>query len=217
MKPIRIVIAEDHNIVRAGLRALLVGIKDIEVTGEAHDGREALELVKTQRPDVLITDISMPGMNGLDLITHVSREHPEVKIIILSMHANEEYVWQALRTGALGYLLKDAGTAELEQAIRTVARGQTHLSSAISKQVIADYVRRAAPDATPLDQITPRQREILQLVAEGSSTKEIAHTLKVSVKTVETHRAQLMERLNIHDVPGLVRYAIRIGLVESGK
>ena len=217
MKPLRVLLVEDHTIVRAGLRALLAGAPDIEVVAEAANGREALDLVAKHLPDVLVTDIGMPGMNGLDLIDHLKREHSEIKILILSMHANEEYIWQALRAGALGYLLKDSVTEDLYQAIRAVARGETYLSSAISKQVIADYVHRAAPDASPLDQITPRQREILKLVSEGNSTKEIAHLLKVSAKTVETHRSQLMERLDIHDVPGLVRYAIRSGLVECGK
>jgi DNA-binding NarL/FixJ family response regulator len=215
MKPIRVILADDHTIVRSGLRALLASAKDIEVVAEAGNGRDALELVEKHRPDVVVTDITMPGMTGLDLVARLKKDLPDTRMIILSMHSNEEYVWQALRAGALGYLLKDAGTTELEQAIRTVARGETYLSSVISKQVIADYVLRAAPESGPLDQLTPRQREILKLVAEGNSTKEIAHLLKVSVKTVETHRAQLMERLNIHDVPGLVRFAIHIGLVQS--
>jgi DNA-binding NarL/FixJ family response regulator len=217
MKTIRVILAEDHNIVRAGLRALLAWASGIEVIGEASDGLQALELVEKHHPDVLVTDISMPGMTGLDVAEHLKRSHSDIQVIILSMHSNEEYVWQALRAGALGYLLKDAGTGELELAIRSVARGETYLSAAISKQVVADYVRRVAPEAGPIDQITPRQREILKLLAEGHSTKDIASILKVSVKTVETHRAQLMERLDIHDVPGLVRYSIRIGLVESGK
>lgn len=217
MSPLRVLLVEDHTIVREGLHALLTIAKDIQVVAEAADGRQAIEIVEKHQPDVLVTDISMPGMNGLDLVEHLKRTHPGVKVVILSMHANEEYVWQALRAGALGYLLKDSAKNDLEQAIRAVARGETFLSAAISKQVIADYVRRAAPDSNPLDQLTPRQREILKLIAEGNSTKEIGHLLKVSTKTVETHRAQLMDRLDIHDVPGLVRYAIRLGLVESGK
>ena len=216
MNPVRVLLADDHTLLRAGVRALLEEIEDIEVVAEAKDGREALQLVETHRPDVVLSDITMPVMNGLELTTRLTRDTPNVRVIVLSMHASEEYVWQALRAGASGYLLKDAGVSELEFAIKAVARGETYLTPAVSKHVIGEYVRRTVGESGPLDLLTPRQREILQLVAEGRTTKEIARVLKVSVKTVETHRAQLMDRLDIHDVTGLVRFAIRVGLVQPG-
>ncbi len=217
MKPIRVVVAEDHALVRAGICSLLEKLPGVEVVGEATDGREALELLKTQSPHVALLDISMPGMNGLEAAARAARRFPATRVILLSMHANEEYVHQALKAGAAGYLLKDAGAAELELAVRAVARGDTYLSPAISKQVVSDYVRRTGAETTSLQALTPRQREILQLIAEGHTTKEIARKLDLGVKTIETHRAALMRRLDIHDVAGLVRYAIRSGLVNSGK
>jgi len=221
MKPTRVLLAEDHTLVRAGIRALLQNLTGIQVVAEASDGREALRLIKTYQPDVVLMDIAMAGLNGLEATARVTKEFPTVRVIILSMHSTEEYVAQALRAGAAGYLLKDAAAAELELAVTAVARGETYLSPAVSKHVIADYLRRAgggetsggegAPSTSAL--LTPRQREILQLIAEGRSTKEIAAILHLSVKTVETHRTQLMARLDVHDIAGLVRYAIRIGLV----
>lgn len=212
MTRLRILLADDHTLVRAGIRALLTQMPDIEVVGEAGDGREALALVKAYGPDVLLMDIAMTGMSGLEVAAQVKKECPGVKVIILSMHANEEYVIQALRVGAVGYLLKDAAAVELELALNAAVAGETYLSAAISRQVIENYVMRVGGIAPP-DPLTPRQREILQLVAEGRSTKEIAFALEISVKTVETHRAQIMERLDIHDVPGLVKYAMRTGLI----
>ena len=212
MTPLRILLADDHTLVRAGIRALLAQMPDIEVVGEAGDGREALALVKALRPDVLLMDIAMTGMSGLEAAAQVKKECPGVKVIILSMHANEEYVMQALLVGAVGYLLKDAASVELELALKAAVAGQTYLSPAISRQVIENYVTRVG-GIVPPDPLTARQREILQLVAEGRSTKEIAFALEISVKTVETHRAQIMERLDIHDVPGLVKYAMRTGLI----
>jgi DNA-binding NarL/FixJ family response regulator len=214
---IRVLLADDHALVRAGLRALASGLTGVQVIGEASDGRQALALVKEHRPDVVIMDFSMPGLNGLEAATRVAKEFPEVRVLMLSAHSNEEYVCQALRAGAAGYLLKDSGTAELELAIRAVAGGQTFLSPAVSKHVINDYVRRVGGEAGSLEILTPRQREILQMIAEGQTTKEIARTLHLSIKTVETHRSQLMERLNIHDVAGLVRYAVRVGIVQPEK
>jgi DNA-binding NarL/FixJ family response regulator len=213
MNRVRILLADDHTLMRAGIRSLLEKIPGVEVVGEAADGREALGLVKTRLPNVVLMDIAMSGLNGLDATARVVKEFPQVRVIILSMHANEEYVLQTLRTGASGYLLKDAATAELELAIQAVVRGDTYLSPAISKRVIDDYLGRVNGEKSPLDQLTSRQREILQLIAEGKSTKEIAFLLNVSIKTVETHRLQLMDRLGIHDIPGLVRHAMRIGLV----
>jgi DNA-binding NarL/FixJ family response regulator len=214
MKTMRVVIADDHSLFRAGLRALLSGFEGVEVVGEARDGREALALLKELNPDVLMTDIAMPGLNGLEAAGRVAQDFPDIRVLILSMHATEEYVLQALRAGAAGYLLKEADPSELELALRAVARGETYLTPSVSKHVISDYLKRLGDQGTPADLLTPRQREILQLIAEGHSTKEIAATLHLGVKTVETHRAQLMERLDIRDVAGLVRYAIRIGLVS---
>jgi DNA-binding NarL/FixJ family response regulator len=213
MNRVRILLADDHTLMRAGIRSLLEKIPGVEVVGEAADGREALGLIKTRLPNVVLMDIAMSGLNGLDATARVVKEFPQVRVIILSMHANEEYVLQTLRTGASGYLLKDAATAELELAIQAVVRGDTYLSPAISKRVIDDYLGRVNGEKTPLDQLTPRQREILQLIAEGKSTKEIAFLLNVSIKTIETHRLQLMDRLGIYDIAGLVRHAMRIGLV----
>ena len=215
MKAIRILLADDHTLVRAGIRSLAEKIPGVQVIGEASNGREALALIESQRPDIVVMDITMAGLNGLEAAARVNKEFPEVKIIILSMHANQEYVLQALRAGAAGYLLKDAATTELDIALQAVARGETYLSPAISKRVIENFLRRGGDSSDPLAQLTPRQREILQLIAEGKSTKEIAFTLKLSVKTVETHRAQLMERLEIRDVAGLVRYAMRTGLISG--
>jgi DNA-binding NarL/FixJ family response regulator len=213
-RPIRVLLVDDHALVRAGISALLKSLAGIEVVAEAADGREALALVKAQRPDLVLMDISMAGLNGLEAAARIVKEYPEVRVLMLSAHAKEEYVRRALCAGAAGYLLKEGGVFELELAVRAVARGETYLSPAISKQVITDYVRHAGAEANPLDLLTPRQREILQLIAEGQSTKEIARLLHLSVKTVETHRTQLMERLDIHDVAGLVRCAIRAGLLH---
>lgn len=215
MTPIRVLLADDHTLLRAGLRALLDELEGIEVVGEASDGREALALLQTVQPDILLTDIAMPGLNGLELAARAGEAHPETKVVILSMHSSEEYVCQALRAGAVGYLLKDSGTTELELALRSVARGESYLSPAVSKHIIADYIKRTGSESGSTDLLTPRQREVLKLIAQGQSTKAIARTLGISVKTVETHRAQLMERLEIRDVAGLVRYAIRVGLVSS--
>ena len=209
------VLVDDHALVRAGLRALLQKLPGVEVVAEAVDGREALVAIKAFKPDVVLMDISMPGLNGLEAAAVATRDYPESRVLILSAHSSEEYVGQALRAGASGYLLKDAATVELELAIMAVARGETYLSPAVSKHVISNYVRRVGGEAGSLELLTPRQRETLQLVAEGKSTKEIARILHVSVKTIETHRAQLMDRLDIHDVAGLVRFALRVGLVKN--
>ena len=214
MKPIRVLLAEEHVIVRAGFCALLRRIEGVEVVAEANDGREALQLVETHRPDVVLMDISMPVMNGLEATERLRRRFPDVRVIILSMHSSEEYVLRALRAGAAGYLLKDADTAELEIALRAVAAGEMYLSPPVSRQVISDYIRRIGDMPTPLERLTPRQREVLQLIAEGRTMKEIAHILGISVKTVEAHRQQLMEKLDIHDQAGLIRYALRVGLVD---
>jgi DNA-binding NarL/FixJ family response regulator len=216
MTALRILLADNHTLVRAGIRALLEQIPDVTVVAEAGDGREALKLVEQHRPNLVLMDITMPVMNGLEATGGIVKAHPQPRVVMLSVHNDEEYVLQSLRAGAVGYLLKDAGRAELEIAVAAVARNETYLSPAVSRHVVGDYVRRIGGGAEGrLEALTPRQREILQLIAEGKSTKEIASILDVSVKTVETHRAQLMERLDIHDVAGLVRYAIRNGIVTA--
>ena len=217
MNAIRVVLVEDHALVRAGIRALLQDLSGIEVVAEAGNGQDALRLIELHQPDVVLTDIAMPGLNGLEVAARVAKQFPGVRVIILSMHADEEYVWQALHSGAAGYLLKDAGTAELELAVKAVARGESYLSPAVSKQVVADYVRRSNGEPNELERLTPRQREVLRFIAEGATTQQIARQLNLSTKTVETHRAQLMERLGIHDVAGLVRFAIRMGLVTPNE
>jgi DNA-binding NarL/FixJ family response regulator len=208
----RILIADDHTLVRAGLTSLIARLPEMEVVAEAADGRQALRLVRDLQPDIVLMDIAMPGLNGLESAERIHGIHPKIKIIILSMHASEEYVAHALKAGASGYLLKDAATAELEMALKSVSMGQFYLSPAISRQVVDNFLRGGP---TGLDLLTPRQREILQLIAEGKGTRDIAETLHLSVKTVETHRAQLMERLDIHDIAGLIRYALRKGLITA--
>jgi DNA-binding NarL/FixJ family response regulator len=215
MSPLRILLAEDHTLVRAGIRALLEGLDGVEVVAEASDGREDLRLAQAHHPDVLLMDITMKGLNGLEATARLAKERSTTRVIILSMHGDQVYVRQALQAGATGYLLKGADVAELELALRAVMRGDTYLSPSVSKDFVGNLLNGKAPSANPLDGLTPRQREILQLVAEGRTTKEIAARLDLSIKTVETHRAQLMERLDIHDVAGLVKFAIRVGLTQA--
>jgi DNA-binding NarL/FixJ family response regulator len=209
---IRVLLADDHALVRAGMRSLLVTMTAVQVVGEASSGEEALALAARERPDVVLMDIAMKGMSGLEAAARMREQQPEVRVVILSMHAGEEYVLKALRAGAVGYLLKDAATGELELALRSVMRGESWFSPAVSRQVVEGYVQRVGGEPAS-DVLTARQREVLKLVAGGKSTKEIAFDLSLSVKTVETHRAQIMERLGIRDVAGLVRYALRTGLV----
>ena len=216
MASLRVLLVDDHALVRAGMKSLLRDIEGVEVVGEAADGAEALALAERERPDAVLLDIAMKGMNGLDTAQRLRELHPGIKVLILSMHSSEEYVLQALRAGAVAYLIKDSATAELELALRSVMRGETYLSPAISRQVVEGYVQRMGAGAAD-DPLTPRQREVLKRIAEGRSTKEIAFELGLSVKTVETHRAQVMERLGIREVAGLVRYAMRTGLVPPEK
>jgi DNA-binding NarL/FixJ family response regulator len=213
VKPIRVLLADDHTLVLAGIRGLLTRLADVEVVGEAADGREALRLAEALRPDIVLLDIAMPGMNGLEVAQRLADADPAIRVVILSMHASEEYVLRALRAGAAGYLLKDSAVAELELAIRAVARGETYLSPPVSKRVVDEYVMRTGGTPDPLAALTPRQREILQLVAEGHTSKDIAQRLGLSYRTVETHRNQLMKRLGVTDLTGLVRFAVRSGLV----
>jgi len=212
----KVLLADDHPIVRAGIRAELERLSGVEIVGEASDGREALDLVATRHPDVVFLDISMHGLNGLDALFRITKEHPHVRVIMLSMHKNEEYFWQALKYGAAGYLLKKAATAELATALRRVVNGEIYLTQEISNRLVKKLpLHQIAHRKTPLERLTERQREILQLIAEGQTTKAIALILKVSPKTVEYHRAKLMERLNIFDIPGLVRFALQSGLIAQ--
>ncbi len=211
----RILLADDHALVRQGFRALLAGIPDFEVVGEAANGREALRLIRAVAPEVVLMDIAMPELNGLDATANALREHPQLKVIIVSMHATEAYVLEALRAGAAGYLLKDAETDELERAIRAVVHGERYLTPSVSHHVIDRFMRAERGErASEAEILTPRQREVLQLIAEGRSTRQIAERLNLSIKTIETHRAQLMQRLEIFDVAGLTRYALRSGLID---
>lgn len=214
-KNFRLLLADDHALVRAGIRELIQKIPSVEVIGEASNGRQTLELVQTHNPDLVLLDIGMKELNGLEVAERITRDHPGVKALILSMHANEEYVLRALRAGASGYMLKDSAITELKLAIEAVLAGKTYLSPTISRSAIDSYLHRTGSGKkAAIEQLTPRQREVLQLIAEGNSTKEIAASLNLSAKTVETHRAQLMERLDIYDVASLVRFAMRAGLIQ---
>jgi DNA-binding NarL/FixJ family response regulator len=215
MEPTRVILVDDHTLVRAGIRSLMDGMEGFNVVAEASDGREALAAIVLHKPDIVLMDIAMKNLNGLETTVQIKRDFPDTRVIILSMHATGDYVQQAIRAGASGYLLKDAATAELGIAVQAVMRGEVYLSPAVSKQVVESYMLRPGGEKSSVEQLTPRQREVLKMIAEGHSTKEIAYRMGVSVKTVETHRTQLMERLDIRDVAGLVRYAIRVGLITA--
>ena len=217
MSRIRVLLADDHTLVRSGIRMVLQTFDGVQVVADAQDGRTALALIEKLRPDIALLDISMPDLNGIETAARIRSRFLQTRVVILSMHAGEEYVSQALRAGASGYLIKDATPTEFEFALRAVARGETYLSPRVSGAVVEKYLRSGEPATGPLEALTPRQREILQLIAEGSSTKQIAARLDVSIKTVETHRALLMERLGIHDIAGLVRFAVRVGLVQGDR
>lgn len=218
MSEIRVLLADDHTLVRAGLRALVDQFAGFHVVAEAGDGREAIRLARQFEPDIALIDLSMPGLNGLDAISLIAKAMIKIKIVALSMHTAENYVLEALRAGAVGYVVKDAAVDELECALHAVQHGERWLSPSVSRYLLDEYLRLAYCQPTvenSLDLLTPRQREILQLIAEGRSTRDIAERLFISVKTAETHRAQIMDRLHIHDVAGLTRFAIRIGLIDS--
>lgn len=212
---IRVMLVDDHRLVREGLRALLQDIPRLQIVTEANSGRAALDLLETHQPDIVVMDIGMPDLNGLEATKCIANDFPNTRVIILSRHAEEEYVVEALRAGAVGYILKDATVQDLETGIRAVFHGDTYLSPSISQHVVTDYLRRLDVSGCPNDVLTERQREVLRLIAEGCSTKAIAKALSISVKTAERHRSQLMDRLNIHEVAGLVRYAIRMGLTSA--
>jgi RNA polymerase sigma factor (sigma-70 family) len=212
MKSIRILIADDHALVRAGIRALVEKIKGVTVVGEAGRGSEAKELMTELKPDLVLLDITMPDGNGFDVLLHAKKNFPQTRVIVLTVHEAGEYAIRALREGAAGFLPKSAASTELEQAIDTVMKGESYISLETSRKAMLEVGKGTKRDL--LENLSPRQREVLQLIAEGHTTKQIAQSLEISVKTVETHRSQLMERLGIHDVAGLVRYAIIVGLIE---
>ena len=212
MTPIRILIADDHALVRAGIRALVEKIEGLTVVGEAGKGSEAIALIDELQPDLILLDITMPDGNGFDVLSYGQQNFPDTRIIVLTVHEAGEYAIRALREGAAGFLPKSAASTELEQAIHSVLEGEIYISPETSRKTVLEYGKVSKRDL--FETLSPRQREVLRLIAEGRTTKQIAQTLEISVKTVETHRAQLMERLDIHDVAGLVRYAILVGLIE---
>ena len=212
---IRILLADDHKITRQGLRSLLDKQSDMEVVAEAEEGRTTVRLVRELLPDVVIMDVSMPDLNGMEAARQITREFGDVRIVALSMHSDSLFVTEMLKSGASGYLLKDCAFEELARAIRTVVAGKTYLSPSISGVVVDDYLHRLSKaDFSGLEVLTSREREVLQLLAEGKSTKRIALKLHISGKTVETHRRQIMNKLDIHTVAELTKYAIRKGLTS---
>lgn len=215
MDKIRVLLADDHTILRDGIRALLDDQADIEVIGEAEDGLSTVKMVAKLKPDVVIMDIAMPMLNGLEATRQIQRDYPQVKVLILTMHENEEYIRQVLAAGALGYVLKDAAAHDLLGAIRAVHRGEAVLSPAITRLVIEDYLRWGdiRPAGTS-NGLTPREREILQLIAEGYTNKEIAEILSLSVKTIQSHRSNLMSKLDLHDRGELIKYAIQKKIID---
>ncbi|MFA6541601.1 MAG: response regulator transcription factor [Bacteroidota bacterium] len=217
MPTINVLLADDHTLVRAGLRSLLENMSGIRVVAEAADGREAVQLTQQFNPDIVLMDIAMIGLNGIEAAERIIRDHPDSKVIILSMYSNDEYVIKALRLGVSGYLIKDSAAGELELALRSVVRNEKYLSSALSTRLLDDFKEHGSVSERGLESLTPRQREVLQLIAEGHTTKEIAAILDMSLKTADSHRTNLMERLNIHEVAGLVRFAIRMGLISPDR
>jgi DNA-binding NarL/FixJ family response regulator len=213
MIPVRILLADDHTLVQAGIRALLKEIEGVTIVAEAANGREAVAMARAEKPNLVLMDISMKELNGIEATARIKAEFPAVHVLILSMHTTEDFVRRALKAGASGYLVKDSAPLELKLAIEAIMRGEHYISSRVSKHLVSGLVEGAKEGESSIDSLSPRQREILQMIAEGKSTKEIAFVLEVSVKTVETHRAALMERLGIHDVAGLVLYAVRHRLV----
>ena len=216
MTPIRVLLADDHTLIRAGLRMVVVSQPDFTVVGEANDGREAVALAEQLKPDVVVMDIGMPSLNGIEACRQIHDSLLGTQVIMLSMHSDEGYVLRALKAGAKGYMLKDSAEADLASAIRAVTAGKSFFSPAVSKVLLEDHMRKlkrtGAEDS--FDLLSPRERQVLQLVAEGKSSKEVANLLSLSVYTVETHRAKVMQKLNLHNIPELILYAVRKGVIS---
>jgi DNA-binding NarL/FixJ family response regulator len=216
MRKIRLLVADDHQLMRSGVRLMLEREGDLSVVGEASDGSEAVALAKSLRPDVVVMDIGMPRLNGVEAAQQMTKERPEIAIVMLSMHSDESYVLRALKAGARGYLLKDSAEADLIKAVHAVAGGKSFFSPAVSRVLLDDYVRKlrrsGAEDA--YDLLTPRECEVLQLIAEGKSNKDVANLLNLSVYTVESHRSNLMAKLSLHGLPELILYAVRKGIIS---
>lgn len=211
MKRIRILLADDHAVVRQGFKMLLDAQGDMEIVGEAGNGREAVDLAEQLRPDVVVMDVAMPELNGIEATRRMAEKVPHARVVALSMHKDSVYVREVLRAGARGYLLKDSGSQDLVAAIRAVASGEGYLSPGVSNAVLDDYRRHVT---NPIDLLTSREREVLQMLAEGKTNKEIAGVLDLSVYTVDAHRGRIMEKLNVHSINELVRFAVRNGLVD---
>ncbi|MGB7588655.1 MAG: response regulator transcription factor [Solirubrobacterales bacterium] len=213
---LQLLLADDHTLVREGLRAVLETNGEMKVVGEAASGLDAIEKFRELRPDVALLDIGMPGMDGLAACRRIRAEHPEARILILTVHGEEQFFFEALRAGAHGYVLKRSSGEDLRQAIRTIAQGRTWLSPELAGSLVEDFVSRArdGKDDQALDALSAREREVLKLVAEGHTNAEVAGLLSISPKTVQTHRAHAMEKLGLHERTGLVRYAIRTGMIE---
>jgi DNA-binding NarL/FixJ family response regulator len=211
VNPTKVLLADDHPLVRSGIRSLLDRMSEIQVVAEAGDGHEALRLIEEHQPDIVLMDISMPNLSGLETTVRVTKDFPNVHVIILSMHSNDEYVSRAFAAGAAGYLVKTCSASQLEQAIAIVASGNTYLGL---PDIVADAAERKTAEKSLLERLTPRQSEVLRLLAEGGSVKSIAQSLNISAKTVEIHRAELMNRLDLHDIASLVRFAVKVGLIS---
>ena len=216
MRKLRILLADDHKLLRSGLRLLLERQPDMTVVGEADDGREAVRSAATSKPDIVVLDIGMPNLNGIEACVQITQENSAIAVVMLSMHSDESYVLRALKAGARAYLLKDSAESDLVRAIHAVAEGKSYFSPAVSKVLLEDYVRKLqrAGVEDSFELLTSREREILQLVAEGKSNKEVANLLNLSVYTVETHRSNLMQKLNLRGVPELILYAVRKGIIS---
>ncbi len=211
MKRIRILLADDHAVVRQGFRMILGAQPDMEIVGEAGNGREAVELAEQLRPDIVVMDVAMPELNGIEATRRLAASAPQTRVVALSMHKDSVYVREILRAGARGYLLKDSGAADLVSAVRAVAAGEGYISPAVSNAVLDDYRRHVT---NPIDLLSSREREVLQMLAEGKTNKEIAGVLNLSVYTVDAHRGRIMEKLNVHSINELVRFAVRNGLID---
>ena len=216
MKKIRVLLADDHKLIRAGLRLVVEQHPEFSVVGEADDGMQAVALAQTLKPEIAVLDIGMPNLNGIEASRQICETQPDTRVVILSMHSDEAYLLRALKAGAKGYLLKDSAEADLAKAIQAVAEGKSFFSPAVSKILLEDYLRKLQRKGVEdsYDLLSPREREILQLVAEGKSSKEIANLLDLSVYTVDTHRANVMEKLNLRGVPELILYAVRKGIIQ---